>query len=232
MTSSNSSSKVVASATTDSKGLYSFSNLGPGTFTIEDVLQAGYVQTAPASGSYSITTSSGAQFSDEDFGAYYVQQVYTVSSTADTGVGTFREAIDNADAHGGPSTIAFAMGTGQQTIDILSALPAITAPVTIDGTTQPGYSGTPLIELDGAGAGTDPNGLTIAGDDITVKGLIVSGFSGDGIVVTGNDNLVESSYIGTHSPGPRPWETPGPVSRSSVGRRATPSAARSPVRAT
>ena len=83
--------------------------------------------------------------------------LYTVTSTADSGAGSLREAIDDADAHGGASTIAFAIGTGQQTIDVLSPLPAITAPVTIDGTTQPGYSGTPLIELDGAGAGTGSN---------------------------------------------------------------------------
>ena len=80
--------------------------------------------------------------------------IYTVTSTADSGAGSLREAIDYVDAHGGATTIAFAIGTGQQTIDVLSPLPAITAPVTIDGTTQPGYSGTPLIELDGAGAGT------------------------------------------------------------------------------
>ena len=55
----NSSNQVIASDTTNSNGLYSFSNVGPGTYTIEDVLQAGYIQTAPASGSFSITTSSG-----------------------------------------------------------------------------------------------------------------------------------------------------------------------------
>ena len=97
--------------------------------------------------------------------------------------------------------IAFDFGTGQQTIDLLSPLPAITAPLTIDGTTQPGYSDTPLIELDGAGAGAGASGLTLAGNGITVKGLIISGFSGDGIEVTGNDDLVESSYIGIDSTG-------------------------------
>jgi len=200
----NSSNQIIASDTTDSNGLYSFSNLAPGTYTIEDVLQAGYVQTTPASGSFSVVAPSGGQFSDENFGVYQAQQgplLYTVTGTADTGVGSLREAIDYVDAYGGAATIAFAIGTGQQTIDVLSPLPAIAAPVTIDGTTQPGYSGTPLIVLDGAGAGTGSNGLTITGNDITVKGLIISGFGGDGIVVTGNDALVESNYIGTDSTG-------------------------------
>ncbi len=122
---------------------------------------------------------------------------YSVTSTADAGAGSLREAIENVDANGVAATIALAIGTGQQTIDLLSPLPAITAAVTIDGTTQPGYSGTPLIELDGAGAGTGSNGLTITGNDVTVKGLIISGFAGDGIEVTGNDALIESCYIGT-----------------------------------
>ncbi len=126
---------------------------------------------------------------------------YTVSSTADSGAGSLREAIETVDTNGVAATIALAIGTGQQTIDLLSPLPAITAPVTIDGTTQPGYSGVPLIELDGAGAGDGSNGLTINGNDVTVKGLIISGFAGYGIEVIGNDALIESSYIGTDSTG-------------------------------
>ena len=43
--------------------------------------------------------------------------------------------------------------------------------------------------------------MTITGNGITVKGLIISGFGGDGIEVTGNDDLVESSYIGIDSTG-------------------------------
>ena len=105
------------------------------------------------------------------------------------------------DAHGGETMIALDLGTGPQTIDLLSPLPAITAALTIDGTTEPGYSNTPLIELYGAGAGTGANGLTLAGNGITVKGLIIGGFSGDGIEVTGNNDLVESNYIGIDSTG-------------------------------
>ena len=36
------------------------------------------------------------------------------------------------------------------TIDLASALPAISVPLTIDATSQPGYSATPVIELNGA----------------------------------------------------------------------------------
>ena len=81
---------------------------------------------------------------------------YTVNSTADSGTGSLRDAIDYVDANGGGTTIAFDFGTGPQTIDLLSPLPAITVPLTIDGTTEPGYSSTPLIELDGAARDSAP----------------------------------------------------------------------------
>ena len=73
--------------------------------------------------------------------------------------------------------------------------------MTIDGTTQPGYAGMPLIELNGAGAGSGSDGLTISAADSTVKGLIVSGFGGEGISVTGNDVVIQGNYIGTDSTG-------------------------------
>ena len=70
---------------------------------------------------------------------------YTVGSTADWGAP--RAAIDYINSNGGTTVIEFAMGTGPQTIDLLSPLPAITTALTIDGTTEPGYSNSPLIEL-------------------------------------------------------------------------------------
>ncbi len=66
----NSSNQVIASETTDSSGDYTFSGTGAGTFTIADVLQPGYAPTLPATSSISIVTSSGAQFTGENFGVY------------------------------------------------------------------------------------------------------------------------------------------------------------------
>ena len=53
---------------------------------------------------------------------------------------------------------------------------AITQSVLIDGFSQPGYAGTPLIELSGSQAGGG-DGLTITGSDVTVRGLAINGFS-------------------------------------------------------
>src|SRR5436305_8845149 len=69
-----------------------------------------------------------------------------VTSTADSGTGSLRQAIlDSNAATAGASVIVFAIpGLGMQTIAPLSALPPITRSVLIDGFSQPGYTSTPL----------------------------------------------------------------------------------------
>ena len=103
--------------------------------------------------------------------------LFVVTSTADSGPGSLRQAIlDSNAATGGTNTIDFAIpGAGVQTIAPASPLPAITNPVVIDGTTQPGYAGTPLIAIVGQGTG-DADPLTV-GSDVTVKGLAIDGSS-------------------------------------------------------
>ena len=103
---------------------------------------------------------------------------FLVSNTGDSGPGSLRQAIlDSNVAPSGTSTIAFAIpGQGAQIISPLSPLPPITNSVLIDGFSQPGYSGTPLIELSGSQAGTT-NGLTITGSDVTVRGLDIDNFT-------------------------------------------------------
>ena len=58
-------------------------------------------------------------------------------------------AGDPGCAHQFGNTITFSIGTGVKTIRPLTELPEIFG-VTVDGTTQPGYAGTPLIEIDGS----------------------------------------------------------------------------------
>src|SRR6187399_2127950 len=66
---------------------------------------------------------------------------YTVTSTADSGAGTLRQAILDANANSGADTIEFNIaGSGVHTITPATALPVITSPVTIDGYTQAGSS--------------------------------------------------------------------------------------------
>src|SRR4051812_4743434 len=77
---------------------------------------------------------------------------FTVTSVSDAGPGSLRQAILDSNATpGAVNTISFAIpGPGLHTIIPASQIDEIQNPVILDATTQPGYAGTPLIELDGA----------------------------------------------------------------------------------
>ena len=136
---------------------------------------------------------------------------FTVSTTSDSGAGSLRQAIMDSNASTTPSVIDFEItGGGAQTIIPVTALPAITNPVTIDATTETGYSGTPLVQINGSQiffANTTPpnsvripgvDGLTIQAGNTTVKGLAINRFTGDGIAIEGNGrNVIVGNYIGT-----------------------------------
>ncbi|MBW4420628.1 MAG: DUF4347 domain-containing protein [Myxacorys californica WJT36-NPBG1] len=125
-----------------------------------------------------------------------------VTSINDSGEGSLRQAILNANAFSGKDTISFKIeGSGVKTISLASALPDITDAVIIDGTTQEGYTNTPIVELNGAGA-ENSNGLTITSGDSTVKGLVINRFSQNGIRLEGTgSNTIEGNRIGTDAAG-------------------------------
>ena len=66
----NASGNVVTSATTDANGNYVLSGVGPGSYTIQGVLEAGFIQTAPSTSSINIISSSGAQYPNENLGVF------------------------------------------------------------------------------------------------------------------------------------------------------------------
>lgn len=72
----------------------------------------------------------------------------TVTSTADSGAGSMREAIVSANSQAGADTILFNIsGTGEQVIVLSSPLPAITEGVSILGDSQPNPNGTSSIRI-------------------------------------------------------------------------------------
>jgi hypothetical protein len=124
---------------------------------------------------------------------------YTVTNTADTGAGSLRQAITDANANPGPDTIAFNIpGAGVQTINVSATnLPGISDPVTIDGTTQPGYAGAPLIEIHGS----QTSGMSITAGSTTLRGLVINNF-GTIVLMTGlGGNVIQGCYIGTNAAG-------------------------------
>ena len=109
---------------------------------------------------------------------------------------TLRAAIQEANGTEAPDIITFNIpGAGPYTIQPQSMM-ATVYPVIIDGTTQPGYAGSPIIELDGTNS-TDGGGLVIAGGNSTVRGLVINR-SGVAIRLLGaSGNVIEGNYLGT-----------------------------------
>jgi uncharacterized repeat protein (TIGR01451 family)/CSLREA domain-containing protein len=122
--------------------------------------------------------------------------------TCTAGDCSFREAINAANANAGADTITFAIGSGAQTINLTSALPSISANATVNATTQPGFSGTPIIELNGAAipAASVATGLSIS-SNCTIRGFVINRFVGSGISVSGGSNTISGNYIGTNIAG-------------------------------
>lgn len=114
-------------------------------------------------------------------------------------MGSLRQAILDSNAQGpGPNAIDFDIApAGAQVIFPLSPLPVIAVPATIDGMTQPGFVGLPLIKLDGSGAGSGVNGVVIAGGGSVLRGILIVDFSGAGVVFSTNGgDVVENDLIG------------------------------------
>jgi hypothetical protein len=122
---------------------------------------------------------------------------FFVTNVNDTGPGSLRQAIIDANSNPGPDTIAFNIAGASRTIKPVVSLPAITDTVTIDGTTQPGFAGAPVIELNGANSVS--NALGIGAPGTVVRGLVINGFNlgGIGIGSAGSGSRIEGCYIGT-----------------------------------
>ncbi len=117
---------------------------------------------------------------------------------------TLRAAIQEANALAGADSIHFNIGGGGvQTITLTSALPFISQAVTIDGTTQPLYPGTPIIELSAALCGGF-GALDLRGGSSgsTIRGLVINGCPSRAIRLLGtSNNVVAGNFLGTNVAG-------------------------------
>lgn len=120
-----------------------------------------------------------------------VGNVYTVTTTANAGAGSLRQAILNANAHAGPDTITFAIPGAGRAITLSSALPAISGEVAIDGFSQAGVS------LVGSRVSAAITGLNFAAAATSsyLGGLTVSGFKGIGIAATNAKVTVQGNTL-------------------------------------
>jgi hypothetical protein len=151
-----------------------------------------------------------------------VPGVFTVTTDADSGAGSLRQAIldsNNNPPVAGVNTIQFALsGTGVHTIMPQTLLPTITAPLTIDGYTQSGTQPNTLADADNAkllieinGAHfTNPSNLTVGlivkASNTRVRGLVINGYNGlyaSAIIVGGSASnvAIEGNFLGTDATG-------------------------------
>jgi hypothetical protein len=120
------------------------------------------------------------------------RSVANVTNTADSGAGSLRAAITQANSQPG-TIITFQIPTSDSgynataktyTIRPQTALPTLSGTSTLlAGTSQNNEAGDRVV-LDGAQAGAAANGLTLSGTNSMVEGLSIRGFGGDGIHVT------------------------------------------------
>ncbi len=158
---------------------------------------------------------------------------FTVVNTNDSGAGSLRQAILNANANAGVTDrITFCIpGTGVHTISLLSSLPTITDPVIIDGYSQPGASPNTLavgdnavllIELDGTSA---PGAAFIVNSaNNTFQGLVINHFSnasfnpGYAFRLIGAGNTIQGNFLGTNPAGDTDLHDTGGVSIEAGGQ--------------
>ncbi|HYE21840.1 MAG TPA: hypothetical protein VEA69_25600 [Tepidisphaeraceae bacterium] len=143
--------------------------------------------------------SRAAAAAVESLEARQLLTVFTVTSNADAGIGSLRQAMSDANANAGADEIRFALPAGATRIDVSTGLPQVTGSVTIDATTQPGYAGAPIVEVRGPGSNVPSRGFDLGGNaeaTMTLRGLSIGSFE---YGVTGGPNgyvTVEGSYVG------------------------------------
>lgn len=130
-------------------------------------------------------------------------RVFQVSNSGDSGEGSLRAAMLNANlSTGSRNRIVFAIGSGPQSIRLQFALPAITGEVIIDGTSQPGFAGAPLIGIDGRDVSQAHGatiGLRLMVSNCTIKGLRIDHFTYGMKVQSAHGNTIEGNVIGARS---------------------------------
>ncbi len=182
--------------TTDANGNYSFELAAGGNYTVTPAI-VGFTFGPPSQTFNNLSASQAANFTA-------TRQNFVVTNTNNHGAGSLREAIINANATVGADTIAFNIpGSGVKTISLVNLLPEITGPIVIDGTTQPGYAGVPLVELNGSPLLGSANALVLNGGNSTIRGLAIGGFrNGAAIVIrTGDNNVIQANRIGVDATG-------------------------------
>jgi CSLREA domain-containing protein len=163
-------------ATTNEEGNATF------IFNLGRQLSPGQLITATATGRYTSMFSTRIMVGDTLVSPFVVNTTDDIDNgICDQNHCSLREAIHAANNHPGEDQIHFAIGSGLQTIAVPIAreLPPILEPVVIDGSTQPGFIDSPIIELTGDDGDEETDlpiyGLRLYGGHSTIRGLAING---------------------------------------------------------
>ena len=128
---------------------------------------------------------------------------FTVTNLNNSGAGSLRQAITNANSSGGADIINFSVSG---TINLTFALPGINGPVTIDGTTAPGYvCGAPVVAVDGGGGAGNGFQFIAGSSGSSILGLNVRRFQFNAIqFINSDNNTIQGCFIGTNLAGTMP----------------------------
>jgi Right handed beta helix region len=148
-----------------------------------------------------ITATATMAVGDENSSAFSSAlhvMTLAVSTNADSGPGSLRYAIKQANAAPGLVYIDFDLPGADTTINLASALPTLTEPVVIDGRSQAGYVGSPLVTIRGTRVPGNANGITIgpraAGTEVI--GLAIDDFMrGSGIQASAADVILQGDSL-------------------------------------
>lgn len=140
----------------------------------------------------SAATSARSAFDADSDGGVRPDLTVAVTNANDSGSGSLRAAITRINTgHSAHAAITFSVSGA---IELASNLPAVARRVTIDGTSAPGYSTRPVVEIDANGHA----GLTFANGSAGSKmlGLSIVNSHGNGVTLDAGSITVNLNYIG------------------------------------
>ena len=141
-------------------------------------------QTVTATATSNATQNTSALAASQPLG-----NAFQVSNTNDSGTGSLRQAIINADATGSlvPITIDFTISTS--TISLVTPLPAVTVPLVLAPSTVITLSG---LSLPAGSSGFD---LEAGSGGSVIRNFTISGFGGSAILVNSSNNTISGLTI-------------------------------------
>src|SRR5262249_28335315 len=130
---------------------------------------------------------------------------------ADGGTGSLRDAILQANRSAAPDRIVFQLPPPQvPTITLTSPLPRVTEPLTIDGRTQQGFAGSPIVQINGPAGVPGSIGLQFSAGNSQVLGLILVGFDVGIQLDTQGGDVIAGNYLGVDRTGLKAIPHAGP----------------------